>query len=222
MTDIAVYMITHDRPDETTAAIKLLRNRAGCDFDLYVVDSGSGPVLQNRLAGMETEGLIDNLVMADQNIGQNLAANIALDEIQKGDYRWIVCWSPDVYPKTRRCLKKLVRASEAFFSAGVSVILSPKVSGGITPESFTATGDDIGFPYHEVDYLKGYVRVHPAGFFREFRFNKFGALGSGECLDVKDQSVEQNMPHIVVENIKVRHVGDDEPGLIARYVGYGL
>jgi len=220
--NIAIYMVTHENPEITSRVIKALYKFGGCPFDLYVVDSGSSRKMQSALSELASDGKISHLVLSEENIGQNLAANIALESIDRhGGYDWIVCWSPDVEPKTRRSLKKLCRAARDFVKAGVSVLLSPKVTGGKSPEAFTSSGDDIGFNYYEVDYLKGYVRVHPASFFNGFRFNQFGALASGEALEVKDRAVELDMPCVVIENVKCRHLGD-EADFVGRFIGYGL
>lgn len=222
MSDLAVYMVTHNEIDCAIDTIKLLRRVSGCDFDIFVADSGSPAEEQAKLLALEKSGEIAWLFLSNENIGQNLASNVLLDQIAANDnYRWVVCWSADVKPRGRRALKKLRKAAQAFFNAGVSVLLAPKVSGAEVPEPFTATGDDIGFPYHEVDFLRGFVRVHPAAFFREFRFNKFGSLASGEGREVKDAALKMKMPCVVVDNVKVKHVGA-EPDIFARYVGYGL
>lgn len=222
LTDVAVYMVTHDNPDETLRVIDALRKTSDCDFDLFVVDSGSGPVMQQALSKAHIEGKIDWLLLSDENIGQNLGANAALDEIySRHAHDWVVCWSPDVLPKGRRVLKKLIRAARMFQLAGAKVVLAPKVLSGIKANQLTATGDDIGVPYHTVLGLKGYVRVHPKDFFRNYRFIPFGALAYGESLEVADHANLEGYTFVVVENIKVRHVGD-EPGLIERHVSYGL
>lgn len=215
-------MVTHDRPDLAKRVIELLNKTSDIGFDLYVVDSGSGPITQGMLTELETAGKIHKLVLADQNIGQNLAANIALDAIMdRGGYDWVVCWSPDVAPKGRRVLKKLVRAADDFRKAGVLCIIAPKVLSAPKPRQLTDTGQDIGFPYHVSEMLRGYVRLHPGQLFRDFRFNEFGALAMGEAAEIKDESRKQRIESVTVENIKVRHLGG-EADVIAKHIGFGL
>jgi hypothetical protein len=215
-------MVTHDKLDITERVIELLYRESEIAYDLYVVDSGSGPVMQSRLTELEVEGKIHKLVLADQNIGQNLGTNIALDLIMKNDeYEWVVCWSPDVIPKGRRVLKKLIRAADSFRKAGVLCLVAPKVQSATKPCQLTETGDDVGFPYHVSEMLRGFVRVHPRQFFRDFRLNEFGALAMGEAGEIKDESRRQRMESVTVENIKVRHLGG-ETDVIAGHIGFGL
>lgn len=222
MSDTAVYMVTHGHQDVTRRVIELLRKVSGCEFDLFVVDSGSGPKMQNMLQGLATEGKIDWLWLSPENIGQNIGANAALDEIfERGGYDWVVRWSPDVEPKGRRALKKLVRAARMFKIAGAKVITHPKVSGSPSPNPITLTGDDVGFPYYEAEVVKGFVRVAPAEFYRNWRHNPYAPLCNGETPQLKEHCEDEGYAEVVVENIKVKHVGG-EPGLIESHISYGL
>jgi GT2 family glycosyltransferase len=222
MTDTAVMMVTHENPDQTARTIKLLERTSDCDYDLFVVDSGSGPVMQKSLQELATDGLIKWLRLSEENIGLNNGLNMALDEIMEhNEYDWIVLWSPDVEPKGRRALKKLVRAARMFKVAGADVLASPRVSGAPRPTPLTATGDDVGFPYFAAEIIRGYARVHPRKFFNGFRYNSYGALALGESAETCDRANELEFARVVIENIKVKHVGGDTafPG---KYIGYGL
>lgn len=222
MTDIAVYMVTHENVDETVRVIDLLTKNSDCNFDLFVADSGSGPVMQKRLQALETGGDIKWLTLFPDNVGQNIGSNACLDEIyERNQYEWIVRWSPDVEPKGRRALKKLVRAARMFKLAGVNVLVHPKVQRGEKPKPLTLTGDDIGFPYYEAEIAKGFVRVAHKTFYKDWRYNSYGALAYGESAETKERAISLGAAEVVVENVRVKHLGD-EPGLIERHVGYGL
>ena len=222
MTNTAVMMVTHENIDQTQRTIELLKRTSDSAYDLFVVDSGSGPIMQNRLQGLATEDKIQWLHLSPENIGLNISLNMMLDEIlQHNQYDWLVMWSPDVEPKGRRVLKKLVRACGMFKLAGADVIASPKVSGAPEPSQLSLTGDDIGFPYHTVEILRGFARCHPRKLFNGFRYNSYGALALGESAETCDRANELEIPRVVIENIKVKHKGGDTafPG---KYVGYGL
>ena len=218
----AIYMVTHGHVAQTKRVIELIHKTGGEPHHLYVVDSGSGDEMFKTLNHLKDCGKIHWLRTFKENVGQNLGANEALDAIEKhGGYEWIVIWSPDVEPKTRRSLRKLVRAMRMFKLAGVDVIASPKIKGGIEPSALSLSGDDVGFPYFEAEVLKGYVRCVAAEFFRDWRFNVFNALAYGEAAEVKERSMEIELGSVVIENIVCKHKGVDA-GLIARHVGYGL
>ena len=218
----AIYMITHGHVAQTKRTIELIHKTGGEPHHLYVVDSGSGDEMQAMLLALKEAGKIHDLQIFADNMGQNICANAALDAIEKhGGYEWVVIWSPDVEPKTRRSLRKLIRAMRMFKLAGEDVIASPKIKGGITPTALSLDGDDVGFPYHEAEVLKGYVRCVAAEFFDDWRFNVFNALAYGEAAEVKERSMEMELGSVVICNIVCKHKGVDA-GLIPRHVGYGL
>ena len=218
----AVYMVTHGHVAQTKRVIEVLHKTGGEKHHLYVADSGSGDEMYQMLNGLKDEGKIHWLRTFSDNVGQNIGANTCLDAIfEDGQYEWIVCWSADVEPKTRRLLKKLVRAMRMFKLAGVDVVAAPLVKGSGQPVPLSLSGDDIGFPYFEAEVLKGYVRGHPISIFKDWRFNEYGALAMGEANEMKERAMALNLGCVVIQNLTCKHLGD-EPGFIERHVGYGL
>ena len=218
----AVYMVTHGHVAQVKRVIEVLHKTGGEKHHLYVADSGSGDEMHKTLTGLKEAGKIHWLRTFSDNVGQNIGANACVDAIfEDGQYEWIVCWSPDVEPKTRRLLKKLVRAMRMFKLAGVEVIVSPLVKGGGQPIPLSLSGDDIGFPYFEAELLKGYVRACPISLFKGWRFNEYGALAMGESLEMKERAMELNLGCVVIQNLECKHLGG-EPGFYERHVGYGL
>lgn len=239
MARVAVYSITHNntlpRHELTKKSFKLLRSMAGLEFDHYVADNGSIPETQEWLEGEYAEGRIFRYYPSDENLGQNIAANILLDWIVEGDYDWILRWDNDMIPRTRRFLKKLVRYADQFKKENIRAVLSPKITKLLhEPEAFAA-GDDLGFDYETVRILGGMCRLHPRSFFSEFRYNKFAPLGFGEANETANHCLANNIPKIRIPEILVEHA-DGEKGQIkndpehfsflnrevGRYVSYGL
>ncbi len=215
-------MVTHGHVAQTKRTIELLYRTSGIKYDLFVADSGSGDEMHKTLSFLKEENKIHWLRTFNGNIGQNLGTNACLDAIFEGeDYDWVVCWSPDVEPGSRRALKKLCRALNDFKKAGVDVLASPRVKGGIEIVALTGTGDDIGFPYYEAELLKGYVRAVAADFYDGWRLNVYNALAYGEAAEVKERALELEMGSVVIENIVVKHKGSDV-GIIEKHIGYGL
>jgi len=236
---IAIYTIVHDvtpkRSEITRKSFKHLRSEAGIAFDHYVADNGSLPETSRWLESEYASGRIHRLYPSDENLGQNIAANILLDWICEKSYDWILRWDNDGIPRTRRFLKSLVSKADQFDKEGVRGVFSPKITKLENPPEAFMEGDDVGFKYEVVRMLGGICRLHPASFFSDFRFNKFGALGFGEALEVADRCLELNMPKIRIPSIKVEHCmghskqQEEDPEYfsfenreIGRYVGYGL
>lgn len=232
---IAVYCITRGKLELAKKSLKMLRQWAGCEFDLFVFDQNSGPEMASYLKGQKSSGKIHSLVLSDENVGQNLAANKMLDDINQGNYDWVLRWDPDALPRTRRFLKKLVACAELFREKGIEGVYSPKIMKlDHEPEAFMA-GDDIGFNYEVVRILGGICRLHPAWMFYKFRFHKFGAMGFGEAMEMARNCVEENVPKIRIPHIEVEHAYGNrgqcekwpedfawEKREACRYVSYGL
>jgi glycosyltransferase involved in cell wall biosynthesis len=231
MSEVAVYTITHNKLDLTKRSFRMLRRYAGMEFDHYVFDNGSTDGTPEYLDGNEH---IYQKHLAKTNYGQNIAANILLDEMMGQGYKWILRWDNDAIPKTRRFLKKLVHVAEMIYEAGHGCITSPKILKLENPPPAVGRGDDVGQPYDVVQILGGICRLHPAEFFQDWRFNQFGAKGFGEAAEVADRCSQINWGMIRLRNVKVEHAHGDSgqrdlyPELfdfereVNRLVGYGL
>lgn len=233
---VAVYTVTRGRLDLTRKSFKRLRHMAGCEIRHYVVDNGSDPAMRAYLRYEKSIGHIHWLHLSDVNLGQNIAANMALDQMEAdGGYEWTLRWDNDAIPQTRRFLRKLVRCAEKFKAEGVIGVFSPKITNLKHPPQAFGEGEDVGFKYEVVQILGGICRLHHFELFKDFRFNKFGALGFGEATEIADECLVRNMPKIRVPHLEVEHAyGEDgqaerwpeyfsfEQKEIPRYVGYGL
>lgn len=230
---VVVYTVTRGKQALAKKSFKALRLWAGIDYEHYVFDNGSDPEMVSWLESEKEKGHIQKLFLAGENMGQNIAANVLLDEIEWGE--WILRWDPDAIPRTRRFLKKLVGCAEVFVGYGIYPVLSPQITKLKHPPQPIGAGDDVGFEYHVMRVLGGICRLHHYQFFRDWRFNKFGALGFGEALEVADRALELNVPKVRIPDIEVEHAyGEDgqaekwpelfsfEGKEIPRYVGYGL
>ena len=234
MARVAVYTITRNREDLTRRSFKMLRLKAGMEFDHYVADNGSTDGTQKWLEGRYAAGDFKYYYPAGENLGQNIAANILLDQIQPHDeYEYILRWDPDAIPKSRRFLKRLVRCADAFRTFNLTPILSPKITKLEHPPEPLMAGDDVGFEYEVVQILGGICRLHPRWFFMDWRFNKFGALGFGEAKEVSERALDLNTPKLRLPKIIVEHAMGQKrqekayPDYFSdkwrwSYVGYGL
>lgn len=231
---IAVYTIARGKLDLTRRSLKMLRQWAGVEFELYVTHNGTDRSMNAYLRDELDKGHITRLWLPNKNLGQNIAANVMLDEIMAKRPSHVLRWDPDGLPRTRRFLKKLTRAHDRFREAGALVVLSPAITKLKYPPQATMAGDDVGFEYEVVPILGGICRLHPPEFFDGWRFNKYGALGFGEAAEVADRGEAVGMARVRVPHIEVEHAyGEDGQRErfpesfgwekeVSRYVGYGL
>ena len=239
---IAVYCITRDRLDYTRKSLKLLRKMAGLDIDLFVADNGSRYSMTTYLKKERSAGNIKYLKLYRENVGQNIATNHLIDEILKGDYKWILRWDNDAIPRSRRFLKKLVRRTERLLASGIICVTSPRISKLKHEPPALFLGDELGFPYESVQILGGICRLHPAFMFhnwrtltKPFRFSKYAPLGFGEASEMAGFCGECSIQMLRFTDLEVEHFGgSDSQELedpkefswarreVGRYVSYGL
>ena len=203
---LAVYTIVRGgRCDLTSKSIKMLRTWAGCKFDHYVAVNNADAATVALLKDKEAKGYFKLIQYHSKNYGQNIAANWLLDEM--GDeYDWVLRWDDDAIPRTRRFLRKLVAGAELAKGRGCEAIWSPEILKlENPPEPLMEAGDDLGFRYEPVEVLGGICRLHPARVFDNWRFNRFGALGFGEAVEMTEHSRRLGMIKLRNLDIKVEH-----------------
>lgn len=227
MKRVAVYSITRGKLELTKKSFALLRRYAGCDFDHYVADNASecAPWLKAHRSRFAS------LRLNEENLGQNLAANALLDDMDLTQYDYVLRWDPDAIPRTRRVVRKLMRVADL---AGEPLVLSPEIGCLKHPPPAMATAKIGARTVEVVGMLGGICRLHPAAFFEEWRFNPYGALGFGEAAEVADRCTDLRIGVVRVLGLEVDHAyGEDGQAErwpehfgwnkeVGRYVGYGL
>ena len=235
MSRVAVYSITRDRLDLTRKSFKALREWAGCEFDLYVADNGSGREMRSYLREEKSKGNIKFLQLNDENMGQNIATNDLLNEIVSREYDWVMRWDNDAMPRSRRFLKKLVRLGDRMMDKGGFPVLSPTILKLKHPPRAIAVAEFGEKKLEIVEILGGICRLHPAKMFETWRFSPYAPLGFGEAAEISRLCAEADIPMIRVLDIEVEHTyGEDgqverwpeeftwERREVGRYVSYGL
>ena len=228
---IAVYSIVRGKPELVRKSFKLLRTFAGCEYAHYVVHNGNDADLTEWLEKQRELGRIEWLLQAGVNYGQNIAANLALDELMRSCPDWVLRWDPDAIPRTRRFLRKMVRCATEI---GEPCVLGPTVTMLKHPMPTLESVQVNDWDLDVVGMLGGICRLHPAHFFDGWRFNKFGALGFGEAAEVADRCTELRWGVVRMRDIEVEHAyGEDGQAErwpdqfgwekeVSRYVSYGL
>lgn len=231
---IAVYSIVRGKHELVRDSFDKLRRYAGIPYQHYVVVNEAESDLTDRLRSLKQKGHIEWLHVAGENLGQNIAANLALDELMLNAPEWVLRWDPDALPETRRFLKKLVKVANDLKQRREYAIISPKITHLKNEPPALDAREFAGHDLEIVGILGGICRLHPAEFFEGWRFNKFGALGFGEAAEVADRCTAIQLGMVRVPDVRVAHAyGEDGQAQrwpehfgwekeVGRYVGYGL
>lgn len=170
--NIAVLTLTRDRLSYTQRCFQTLRDNAGCEFDWYVLDQGSGDGTQQWL--LEQDDL--NVTSLGRNIGICRGLNLLLAEaVNPADYDVIVRYDNDcevTQPGT------LATVCEAALSN--DMILAPRVLGlrQPPPTLYTIEIDDQTVSATAV--LGGIFMAIPAHLFAHYRYDERNALWTGD------------------------------------------
>jgi GT2 family glycosyltransferase/SAM-dependent methyltransferase len=107
---VNVGMITYNRLDFTRRAIDAILARTDHPFVLTVVDNGSTDGTRELLTGLADRGVVQNLVLLDENVGVARASNLAWS--LEPEAAWYLKLDNDVVVQRPGWLGALVRAVE--------------------------------------------------------------------------------------------------------------
>lgn len=125
---IAVYTLTRDRLDYTKRSFKSLAEKAGCDYDHFVVDNGSEDGTVAWL--VENEHKFKSVLCNDENKGISEASNQALEQIFiEDDYDLIIKMDNDCLVISDNMLSQIVEIYEDIPKYAAEYIFSPYVKG---------------------------------------------------------------------------------------------
>lgn len=131
MTDIV--LISWHRPKITELTIKTIhRNTKRDNYRLIVIDNGSSVEQQSMLSNLQDNGLIDELVLLDVNIGLEPARNMGLDLVRS---KYFVCADNDCLPQpigpsfTQDWLEQLIDLMEKHEGYGAISCRTPVMIG---------------------------------------------------------------------------------------------
>ena len=201
---VAVYTIAYGKEDLARKSLRTLHKFAGIQFDHFVFAQQPSDDFREWLEQQEAVGSIKWLRISKKNYGQQIAANIMIDEMGKAEvpYNWIMRWDPDAIAHTRRFLRKMIRFGEAVMRQGELPILSPNITKLKFPPPAIWVNElpRLG-KFEIVQILGGICRLHPAVFFDNWRFNPFLPVSLGEAAEVSDRVTElahKNRPWVTL------------------------
>lgn len=101
MKTVDIHLVSWNRPEITELTIRTIaRNSERTHYRLTVVDNGSSPEQQQMLLDLGEAGLIDNLILWEENRGLEAARDHMLRHYARGTY--FICADNDCLPMPRR------------------------------------------------------------------------------------------------------------------------
>lgn len=123
---IAIYTLTRDRLEYTKHCFKTLKNKAGYEYDHFVLDNGSSDGTQDWL--VENESMFKKIVLCDSNLGISDGSNTILDIIyETDDYDLIIKMDNDCEVISDNILIDIVNVFSS--KKTNNWVLSPRVTG---------------------------------------------------------------------------------------------
>ena len=174
---IAVATLTRDRLPYTQHCFRRLREHAGCDYDHYVLDQGSGDGTVEWLRSQPVE-----ILALNENIGISRGFNLLFDEaFNPADYDVIVRFDNDcelVQPDTLKTVCELALQGGA--------ILSPRILGLNNPPPVLRElriGDEIIL---DIAQIGGIFQATPAWLYHDgvFRYRETNPTWGLDDVDV--------------------------------------
>ncbi len=177
---------------------------AGVEFDWHVWASGCDELSLNTLNSAKGMGSLKAVHVHDDNIGQHVAWNEAID-FAKG-YEYFLRLDDDCEFLTKRWLKKLVNASIVLNDR---MILSPTIRGLQNPPDRSAPVVHAGLT---LEFLRtaigGICRLHPLSLFETkgaYYADVRKPLGSGDATGMGAWCQENTVPMAYLKHVRVRH-----------------
>ena len=126
---VAIFTLTRERLEYTKKCFQSLWDRAGMDYDHYVVDNGSQDDTPEWLN--VNLGKFQWLKLLPENKGIGVSGNMALDAICEKDYDLVVKFDNDCWVDSENMLPQICEVYEDAISRnyGPEYILSPFVGG---------------------------------------------------------------------------------------------
>jgi glycosyltransferase involved in cell wall biosynthesis len=123
---VAIFTLTRDRLLYTKHCFETLREKAGYDFDHYIVDNGSEDGTMDWL--LENQNMFANIIWNPYNVGLCAGNNQALEMIRKSgkEYDLIAKFDNDAEVITENIITEM---AYLFAEVGKPMLLSPRVIG---------------------------------------------------------------------------------------------
>lgn len=195
---IAVITMTRDRLEYTDVCFKSLREKAGCEYDHYVLDNGSTDGTQDWL--LTNARGFKRIMICNENLGLVKGFNALLSMLD-GIYDVVVKIDNDCLLLTDGTLEIIIREMKRF---GYGVTISPRVLGLNHPPKTIGQTQNNGFLFSEVYHFGGIFYPIPWVLAKPITGKAFVAHGLDSKLS--ERMRENGLKLYYMENMKVEHI----------------
>lgn len=213
---IAIFTLTRDRLEYTKRSFKSLKEKAGYQYDHYVIDNGSTDGTQEWLR--KQKDLIV-LAMNKENKGISAGCNRALETILKKDYDLIIKMDNDCEIVSSDVLKEIVDIYQHIPPFFIKFMLSPKVEGLNHPVPRIAMQPIGGHQIGITNIIGGIFQPVPAECYRLYKYDEKlpKAKGQDEHLNGWFKAMGGQVGYI--EDLVINHM-DTTDGQKKKYPAY--
>lgn len=194
---------TPERITLLQSTISSARRTAGHEFDWIICASGCSMDAEEAIRLAFNTNQLQHIAFHKDNIGQHIAWNWAFEYAVMNGYTHFLRLDDDVEFLTKRWLKKLATASQAFDD---KFCISPRIRGlknpPLTSQPCEAHGHPVVFLF---DAIGGICRWHPIELFKDFIADVRKPLGSGDATGVARYCVEKQIPMVYLHSVRVKH-----------------
>lgn len=162
---VAVLSLTRDRLWSTRECFTLLRDLAGCPFDHYVLDQGSGDGTEDWLRDVYQPKL---LVEMRANVGVSRGINTLLNGIDLDAYDVVVKFDNDCVLTTPDTLK----TAASLVMAHPEWILSPHILGLNDPVQVSHEEELDGVRVGVIGRIGGVFMAAPSSLYKSYRHDE--------------------------------------------------
>lgn len=208
---VYAYTITRaDTPERgklLNSTLTLGRETAAHGFHWHLHVNGWGGIAQDIATAALATGVLDSVALSQDNKGQHVPTNTAIDLALEEDYDYILRTDDDVEWLSKRWLAKLVEASQALEDR---FILSPSVKGLRWQPPQSARIEVNGIPLKIVEGpLGGICRLTPVKLLREKPYISDVRLpmGGGDAMGVGNWAMQGEPLAFLAycQHINIRH-----------------
>jgi len=164
MNKIAIYTLTRDRLEFTKHCFQTLWDKAGVEFDWYIIDNGSQDGTVEWLK--ENESQFKKVIYNPENVGISKASNQALEEIFRERYDLIIKFDNDCEVVSENILEKIIE----IFKDRKKLILSPNVEGIDNQPKRGRYEEIAGHSIGMTAVVGGLFHIVPAEIYQQYRY----------------------------------------------------
>lgn len=212
---VAIFTLTRDRLEYTQKCFQLLTDRAGYDYDHYIVDNGSSDGTPDWLIDHKDD--FEQVILNSENVGIGIAGNQVLRTIQNSGQRYdlIAKFDNDCEVISEDIVSQMVDV----YKSNKKMLLSPRVTGIVNQPK---RGEVTRINRHMVSrtgHVGGLFTWFNANLYLDFRYPFGLPLGSGDDTALSVYAIKHDCLVGYVETLVIHHT-DTTDGQAKKYPEY--